>query len=61
MYFWASGALSSFLDNAPTYLVFFNTRAVIAGADDDAGLELAAISAGSGSCATPTSAMPEPV
>ncbi|MGP1628796.1 MAG: sodium:proton antiporter [Giesbergeria sp.] len=25
MYFWASGTLSSFLDNAPTYLVFFNT------------------------------------
>lgn len=25
MYFWAAGALSSFLDNAPTYLVFFNT------------------------------------
>ncbi|MDR2326651.1 MAG: sodium:proton antiporter [Acidovorax sp.] len=25
MYFWATGALSSFLDNAPTYLVFFNT------------------------------------
>lgn len=25
MYFWASGLLSSFLDNAPTYLVFFNT------------------------------------
>ena len=24
-YFWASGLLSSFLDNAPTYLVFFNT------------------------------------
>jgi Na+/H+ antiporter NhaD/arsenite permease-like protein len=24
-YFWLSGALSSFLDNAPTYLVFFNT------------------------------------
>jgi len=23
-YFWASGALSSFLDNAPTYLTFFN-------------------------------------
>ncbi|MFT3821714.1 MAG: sodium:proton antiporter [Rubrivivax sp.] len=23
-YFWASGLLSSFLDNAPTYLVFFN-------------------------------------
>jgi len=24
VYFWAAGALSSFLDNAPTYLVFFN-------------------------------------
>ncbi len=24
-YFWAAGILSSFLDNAPTYLVFFNT------------------------------------
>lgn len=24
MYFWLSGLLSSFLDNAPTYLVFFN-------------------------------------
>ena len=24
-YFWATGALSSFLDNAPTYLVFFQT------------------------------------
>jgi Na+/H+ antiporter NhaD/arsenite permease-like protein len=24
-YFWASGTLSSFLDNAPTYLTFFNT------------------------------------
>jgi Na+/H+ antiporter NhaD/arsenite permease-like protein len=24
MYFWLTGALSSFLDNAPTYLVFFN-------------------------------------
>jgi Na+/H+ antiporter NhaD/arsenite permease-like protein len=23
-YFWMSGALSSFLDNAPTYLTFFN-------------------------------------
>lgn len=29
MYFWLTGALSSFLDNAPTYLVFFN----IAGGD----------------------------
>ena len=25
MYFWATGLLSSLLDNAPTYLVFFNT------------------------------------
>jgi len=25
MYFWVTGILSSFLDNAPTYLVFFNT------------------------------------
>ena len=25
MYFWLAGILSSFLDNAPTYLVFFNT------------------------------------
>jgi Na+/H+ antiporter NhaD/arsenite permease-like protein len=24
-YFWITGALSSFLDNAPTYLTFFNT------------------------------------
>ena len=48
MYFWASGILSSFLDNAPTYLVFFNT----AGGDPNAlmtGLAstLAAISCGS--------------
>ncbi|MDP6533362.1 MAG: sodium:proton antiporter, partial [Candidatus Marinimicrobia bacterium] len=25
MYFWLTGILSSFLDNAPTYLVFFNS------------------------------------
>ncbi len=48
MYFWASGALSSFLDNAPTYLVFFNT----AGGDPQVlmttlATTLAAISAGS--------------
>ena len=47
MYFWATGLLSSFLDNAPTYLVFFNT----AGGDPDAlmtrhATTLAAISAG---------------
>jgi Na+/H+ antiporter NhaD/arsenite permease-like protein len=27
MYFWMTGLLSSFLDNAPTYLVFFNMAA----------------------------------
>ncbi|TFZ00454.1 sodium:proton antiporter [Ramlibacter henchirensis] len=48
MYFWASGVLSSFLDNAPTYLVFFNT----AGGDPQVlmttmAATLAAISAGS--------------
>ncbi len=47
MYFWATGALSSFLDNAPTYLVFFNT----AGGDPATlmtthAATLAAISAG---------------
>jgi Na+/H+ antiporter NhaD/arsenite permease-like protein len=30
MYFWLSGALSSFLDNAPTYLVFFELAAAAA-------------------------------
>ncbi|MBW8717567.1 MAG: sodium:proton antiporter [Variovorax paradoxus] len=48
MYFWASGILSSFLDNAPTYLVFFNT----AGGDPATlmttyATTLAAVSAGS--------------
>jgi Na+/H+ antiporter NhaD/arsenite permease-like protein len=47
MYFWITGALSSFLDNAPTYLVFFN----LAGGDPQAlmtthATTLAAISAG---------------
>ena len=28
-FFWATGALSSFLDNAPTYVVFFETAATI--------------------------------
>lgn len=31
MYFWATGLLSSFLDNAPTYLVFFHTAGGNAG------------------------------
>lgn len=48
MYFWAAGILSSFLDNAPTYLVFFNT----AGGDPatlmtSLATTLAAISCGS--------------
>jgi Na+/H+ antiporter NhaD/arsenite permease-like protein len=47
MYFWATGLLSSFLDNAPTYLVFFN----LVGGDAQAlmttgATTLAAISAG---------------
>jgi Na+/H+ antiporter NhaD/arsenite permease-like protein len=47
-YFWFSGLLSSFLDNAPTYLVFFN----LAGGDPQLLMNalaptLAAISAGS--------------
>jgi Na+/H+ antiporter NhaD/arsenite permease-like protein len=46
-YFWMTGILSSFLDNAPTYLVFFE----IAGGDPEVlmttlGTTLAAISAG---------------
>ena len=47
MYFWTTGLLSSFLDNAPTYLVFFN----LAGGDPqhlmgEMSMTLAAISAG---------------
>ncbi len=47
MYFWMTGILSSFLDNAPTYLVFFN----LAGGDPQTlmgpmALTLTAISAG---------------
>jgi Na+/H+ antiporter NhaD/arsenite permease-like protein len=47
VYFWLAGALSSFLDNAPTYLVFFN----LAGGDPahlmaEGALTLAAISCG---------------
>jgi Na+/H+ antiporter NhaD/arsenite permease-like protein len=47
-YFWLTGGLSSFLDNAPTYLVFFE----LAGGDPQAlmttgALTLAAVSAGS--------------
>jgi Na+/H+ antiporter NhaD/arsenite permease-like protein len=47
VYFWLAGALSSFLDNAPTYIVFFE----LAGGDaaklmTDGALVLAAISCG---------------
>lgn len=47
VYFWLAGVLSSFLDNAPTYLVFFN----LAGGDPvrlmgEGALILAAISCG---------------
>jgi Na+/H+ antiporter NhaD/arsenite permease-like protein len=47
VYFWLTGVLSSFLDNAPTYLVFFN----LAGGDPgylmtQGALTLAAISCG---------------
>ena len=34
MFFWLTGALSSFLDNAPTYLVFFNTAGGLAGSSN---------------------------
>ena len=48
MYFWMTGALSGFLDNAPTYLAFFN----MAGGDasvlmTEGALTLMAISMGS--------------
>jgi len=47
MYFWATGLLSSFLDNAPTYLVFFNSAGGHAPTLMTAGAgTLAAISAG---------------
>jgi len=56
-YFWASGALSSFLDNAPTYLTFMNTELgyffpglpesqAVAGLIAQHGLYLKAISCG---------------
>lgn len=46
MFFWLTGALSSFLDNAPTYLVFFNTAGGDAQVLMSEGETLAAISAG---------------
>lgn len=46
MYFWLTGTLSSFLDNAPTYLVFFNTAGGDAVALMKEQTTLLAISAG---------------
>jgi Na+/H+ antiporter NhaD/arsenite permease-like protein len=48
-FFWATGALSSFLDNAPTYLTFFSLAQGVGGANTVAGVSaplLQAISAG---------------
>ncbi len=46
-FFWATGSLSSFLDNAPTYVVFFNTAGGNAAhLMHDAATTLLAISAG---------------
>lgn len=50
-YFWITGALSSFLDNAPTYLVFFNTALgkfgeTVTWLMADGGIYLLAISCG---------------
>jgi Na+/H+ antiporter NhaD/arsenite permease-like protein len=46
-YFWATGILSSFLDNAPTYLIFFNTASGNAAQlMGEYAVTLAAISAG---------------
>jgi Na+/H+ antiporter NhaD/arsenite permease-like protein len=49
-FFWASGSLSSVLDNAPTYAVFFATAQSLGGSDTVAGVQpslLAAVSLGS--------------
>jgi len=48
-FFWVTGALSSFLDNAPTYLTFFSLAQGLGGAQTVAGVSaplLQAISAG---------------
>lgn len=50
-FFWATGALSSFLDNAPTYVVFFQT----AGALHENGMPLL------GGVATATGEIPAPL
>ena len=48
-FFWAAGSLSSVLDNAPTYVVFFETAKTLGGTDLVAGVSaqlLAAVSLG---------------
>ena len=48
-FFWATGTMSGFLDNAPTYLVFFSLAQGVGGAQTVAGVSaplLQAISAG---------------
>jgi len=48
-FFWATGALSTFLDNAPTYLTFFSLAQGVGGTETVAGVSaplLQAISAG---------------
>jgi Na+/H+ antiporter NhaD/arsenite permease-like protein len=37
-FFWATGLLSSFLDNAPTYVVFFETARSLAASLDEAAV-----------------------
>jgi Na+/H+ antiporter NhaD/arsenite permease-like protein len=39
-FFWSTGSLSSFLDNAPTYVVFFETARVLPLAEGAAGVPL---------------------
>ena len=48
-FFWATGGLSSFLDNAPTYVVFFET----AGALPDGGAVLNGLATATGSISLP--------
>jgi len=48
-FFWATGLLSSFLDNTPTYVVFFNLAQTLPGVDEIAGMSqrvLTAVSLG---------------
>jgi Na+/H+ antiporter NhaD/arsenite permease-like protein len=46
-FFWATGAFSSFLDNAPTYVVFFETAKALTQADPAAFAEVVSVTGGS--------------